>query len=99
MAVAVYKEMELLMNGLITTDGNLKSQAGRTYSANDRGRTSSADRRRAASAYAPVSRQQGSTSGINGMAYALPDRFNRLASIVTAEDAAYWMQGGGYAAG
>ena len=93
MAVAVYKEMELLMNGLITTDGNLKSQAGRTYSANDRGRTSSADRRRAASAYAPVSRQQGSTSGINGMAYALPDRFNRLASIVTAEDAAYWMQG------
>ncbi len=81
------------MNGLITTDGNLKSQAGRTYSANDRGRTSAADRRRAASAYAPASRQQGSTSGINSMAYALPDRFNRLASIVTAEDAAYWMQG------
>lgn len=93
MAVAVYKEMELLMNGFITTEGNLKSQAGRTYSANDRGRTNAADRRKAASAYAPANRQQGSTSGINNMAYALPDRFNRLASIVTAEDAAYWMQG------
>lgn len=95
MDAAAYKEMELLMNGFITTDGNLKGQAGRTYSANDRGRTSAADRKRAASAYAPASRQQGSTSGINNMAYALPDRFNRLASIVTAEDAAYWMQGEG----
>lgn len=87
----MYKEMELLMNGFITTDGNFGNQAGRTYSANGRERTTASARRNAAKAYAPASRNTG-TQGINNNAYALPDRFGRLSSIVTQEDIANWMQ-------
>lgn len=87
----MYKEMELLMNGFITTDGNFGNQAGRAYSANGRERTTASARRNAAKAYAPASGNTG-TQGINNNAYALPDRFGRLSSIVTQEDIANWMQ-------
>lgn len=89
----MYKEMELLMNGFITTDGNYGNQAGRTYSANGRERTTASARRNAVKAYAPASRNT-ATQGINNNAYALPDRFGRLSSIVTQEDIASWMQDG-----
>ncbi len=89
----MYKEMELLMNGLITTDGNFGNQAGRTYSANGKERTVASARRNVARAYAPASNNT-STQGINNNAYALPDRFGRLSSIVSQEDVAYWMQDG-----
>ena len=89
----MYKEMELLMNGFITTDGNFGNQAGRTYSANGRERTTASARRNAAKAYAPAARNTG-THGINNNAYALPDRFGRLSSIVSQEDIAGWMQEG-----
>lgn len=85
--------MELLMNGFITTDGNLGNRAGRTYSANGKERTTASARRNAAKAYAPASRNTG-TQGINNSAYALPDRFGRISSIVTQEDIANWMQDG-----
>lgn len=51
----MYKEMELLMNGFITTDGNFGNQAGRTYSANGKERTVASARRNVARAYAPAS--------------------------------------------
>jgi len=86
----MYKEMELLMNVFITTDGNFGNQAGRTYSANGRERTTASARRNAAKAYAPAARNTG-TQGINNNAYALPDRFGRLSSIVSQEDIAGWM--------
>ena len=89
----MYKEMELLMNGFITTDGNFGNQAGRTYSANGKERTVASARRNVARAYAPASNNT-STQGINNNAYALPDRFGRLSSIVSQEDVAYWMQDG-----
>lgn len=89
----MYKEMELLMNGFITTDGNFGNQAGRTYSANGKERTVASARRNVARAYAPTSSNT-STQGINNNAYALPDRFGRLSSIVSQEDVAYWMQDG-----
>lgn len=89
----MYKEMELLMNGFITTDGNFGNQAGRTYSANGKERTAASARRNVARAYAPASSNT-STQGINNNAYALPDRFGRLSSIVSQEDVAYWMQDG-----
>ena len=89
----MYKEMELLMNGFITTDGNFGNQAGRTYSANGKERTVVSARRNVARAYAPASSNT-STQGINNNAYALPDRFGRLSSIVSQEDVAYWMQDG-----
>lgn len=89
----MYKEMELLMNGFITTDGNFGNQAGRTYSANGKERTVASARRNVARAYAPASSNT-STQGINNNAYALPDRFGRLSSIVSQEDVAYWMQDG-----
>ncbi len=89
----MYKEMELLMNGFITTDGNFGNQAGRTYSANGKERTAASARRNVARAYAPASSNT-STQGINNNAYALPDRFRRLSSIVSQEDVAYWMQDG-----
>lgn len=89
----MYKEMELLMNGFITTDGNFGNQAGRTYSANGKERITASARRNVAKAYAPASRNTG-TQGINNNAYALPDRFGRLSSIVSQEDIAYWMQDG-----
>ena len=50
-------------------------------------------RRNVARAYAPASNNT-STQGINNNAYALPDRFGRLSSIVSQEDVAYWMQDG-----
>lgn len=80
------------MNGFITTDGNFGNQAGRTYSANRKERTTASARMNAAKAYAPA-RNTG-TQGINTNAYALPDRFGRLSSIVSQEDIAYWMQDG-----
>lgn len=89
----MYKEMELLMNGFITTDGNFGNQAGRTYSANGKERTVASARRNVARAYASASNNT-STQGINNNAYALPDRFGRLSSIVSQEDVAYWMQDG-----
>ena len=89
----MYKEMKLLMNGFITTDGNFGNQAGRTYSANGKERTVASARRNVARAYAPASNNT-STQGINNNAYALPDRFGRLSSIVSQEDVAYWMQDG-----
>ncbi len=81
------------MNGFITTDGNFGNQAGRTYSANGKERTVASARRNVARAYAPASSNT-STQGINNNAYALPDRFGRLSSIVSQEDVAYWMQDG-----
>ncbi len=81
------------MNGFITTDGNFGNQAGRTYSANGKERTVASARRNVARAYAPASNNT-STQGINNNAYALPDRFGRLSSIVSQEDVAYWMQDG-----
>ncbi len=81
------------MNGFITTDGNFGNQAGRTYSANGKERTAASARRNVARAYAPASSNT-STQGINNNAYALPDRFRRLSSIVSQEDVAYWMQDG-----
>lgn len=81
------------MNGFITTDGNFGNQAGRTYSANGKNRAAAAAKKNAASAYMQANRQAGSTQGINNSAYALPERFARLSSIVSQEDAAYWTQG------
>lgn len=92
LVAAIYKEMELLMNGFITTDGNFGSQAGRTYSANNKNRATAASKKNAASAYL-AGRQTGSTQGINNNAYALPERFARLSSIVSHEDSAYLTQG------
>ena len=81
------------MNGFITTDGNFGNHAGRTYSANGKERTTASARRNAARAYTPANRNT-SAQGINNNAYALPDRFGRLSSIVSQEDIAYWTQDG-----
>lgn len=80
------------MNGFITTDGNFGNQAGRTYSANSKNRATAAAKKNAASAY-QAGKKTGSTQSINNSAYALPERFARLTSIVSHEDAAYLTQG------
>lgn len=92
--VAIYKEMELLMNGFITTDGSFGNQAGRTYSANGRSRTTAAARKNAASAYSQAGSRTSANSAqsINNSAYALPGNFVRISSIVSQEDIGYWMQ-------
>ena len=86
--------MELLMNGFITTDGSFGNQAGRTYSANGRSRTTAAARKNAASAYSQAGSRTSANSaqGINNSAYALPGNFARISSIVSQEDIGYWMQ-------
>ena len=82
------------MNGFITTDGNFGNQAGRTYSANGRSRTTAAARKNAASAYSQAGSRTSANSaqGINNSAYALPGNFARISSIVSQEDIGYWMQ-------
>lgn len=79
-----YKEMELLMRGYMTTDGNFSNQAGRTFAARDRGRTA-AVKTSAAYTHKP-------TNAVppDNRAYTLPESFDRLSSIVSQNDIENW---------
>lgn len=74
------------MRGYIATNGNFINQAGRTFSAKDKERTTSST----SSAYRPANIVP---TAAGSRAYSLPEGFDRLSSIVSQNDVDSWITG------